>query len=156
MNSKLAGTQSLTLSAARVSSRWLLTKTHGDEFRHLYTPLKNLSTLLLLTNERPRSVRAIHPSRWSAKFEREDHTLGNLLKQELANDPQVLFVAYKVEHPLFANFVMRLQTEEGYKPRIALKNACTRLISKLGILNDKFKREWELKALLAEGESDDI
>ncbi|ESW98888.1 RNA polymerase II core subunit [Ogataea parapolymorpha DL-1] len=96
------------------------------------------------------------PSCVLIKFEREDHTLGNLLKQELANDPQVLFVAYKVEHPLFANFVMRLQTEEGYKPRIALKNACTRLISKLGILNDKFKREWELKALLAEGESDDI
>ncbi|OBA16178.1 uncharacterized protein OGAPODRAFT_98881 [Ogataea polymorpha] len=96
------------------------------------------------------------PSCVLIKFEREDHTLGNLLKQELANDPQVLFVAYKVEHPLFANFVMRLQTEEGYKPRVALKNACTRLISKLGILNDKFKREWELKALLAEGESDDI
>ncbi|GME68989.1 unnamed protein product [[Candida] boidinii] len=89
------------------------------------------------------------------KFEREDHTLGNLLRQELLNDPQVLFVAYKIEHPLFANFVMRLQTEEGYKPRLALKNACTRLISKLGILNDKFKREWELKALLTAGENDD-
>ena len=89
------------------------------------------------------------------KFEREDHTLGNLLRQELLNDQQVLFVAYKIEHPLFANFVMRLQTEEGYKPRLALKNACTRLISKLGILNDKFKREWELKALLTAGENDD-
>ncbi|GME80045.1 unnamed protein product [Ambrosiozyma monospora] len=83
------------------------------------------------------------------KFEREDHTLGNLLRQELINDPQVLFVAYKIEHPLFANFIMRLQTEEGYKPRTALKNACTRLISKLNLLNEKFKREWELKALLS-------
>ncbi|ODV86987.1 hypothetical protein CANARDRAFT_195928 [[Candida] arabinofermentans NRRL YB-2248] len=89
------------------------------------------------------------------KFEREDHTLGNLLRQELIEDPQVLFAAYKIEHPLFANFIMRLQTEEGYKPRLALKNACTRLISKLGVLNDKFKREWDLKALLTAGENDD-
>ncbi|KAG7795011.1 hypothetical protein KL929_004476 [Ogataea haglerorum] len=110
----------------------------------------------VLVDRKTLNVNARHSPRIARDFEREDHTLGNLLKQELANDPQVLFVAYKVEHPLFANFVMRLQTEEGYKPRVALKNACTRLISKLGILNDKFKREWELKALLAEGESDDI
>ncbi|VEU20553.1 DEKNAAC101456 [Brettanomyces naardenensis] len=90
------------------------------------------------------------------KFEREDHTLGNLLRQELVNDPKVLFAAYKVQHPLFANFVMRIQTEEGYKPRTALKNACTRLISKLGVLSEKFKREWELKSLLTATENEEI
>jgi DNA-directed RNA polymerase II subunit RPB11 len=88
------------------------------------------------------------------KFEREDHTLGNLLREELISDPQVLFAAYKIEHPLFANFMMRLQTEEGYNPRTALKNACSRLIQKLGVLSEKFKREWELKSLLTETEDD--
>lgn len=83
------------------------------------------------------------------KFEREDHTLGNLLRAELAADPRVLFVAYKIEHPLFANFVMRLQTQDGVNPRDALKDACNGLIAKLNSLQDKFKREWELKALLA-------
>lgn len=92
-----------------------------------------------------------------AKFEREDHTLGNLLRQELINDEKVLFAAYKIEHPLFANFVMRIQTEEGTNPRVALREACSRLISKLVNLNDKFKREWELKSLLsAPDENDDI
>lgn len=90
------------------------------------------------------------------KFEREDHTLGNLLRDELINDPKVLFAAYKIEHPLFANFMMRLQTEEGYNPRTALKNACNRLIQRLGLLNEKFKREWELKALLSATENDDV
>ncbi|KAG0680221.1 DNA-directed RNA polymerase II core subunit [Pichia californica] len=89
------------------------------------------------------------------KFEREDHTLGNLLREELINDPKVLFAAYKIEHPLFANFMMRLQTEDNYNPRLALKNACNRLIQKLALLNEKFKREWELKALLSATENDD-
>lgn len=88
------------------------------------------------------------------KFEREDHTLGNLLRQELVSDERVLFAAYKIEHPLFANFVMRLQTEDNYNPRDALKDACNRLITKLNMLNEKFKREWELKALLAGTEDD--
>lgn len=81
--------------------------------------------------------------------------MGNLLREELISDPKVLFAAYKIEHPLFANFMMRLQTEEGYNPRTALKNACNRLIQKLTLLNDKFKREWELKALLSATENDD-
>lgn len=89
------------------------------------------------------------------KFEREDHTLGNLLREELISDPKVLFAAYKIEHPLFANFMMRLQTEEGYNPKQALKNACNRLIHKINVLNEKFKREWEMKALLSATENGD-
>lgn len=50
---------------------------------------------------------------------------------------------------------MRLQTEDNYNPRLALKNACNRLIQKLALLNEKFKREWELKALLSATENDD-
>lgn len=69
-------------------------------------------------------------------------------------DPAVLFVAYKVEHPLFANFLMRLQTEEGTKPRTILMNACNRLISKLSTLQSKFNEEWELKAILNTEDND--
>lgn len=89
------------------------------------------------------------------KFEREDHTLGNVLRQQLINDPRVIFVAYKIEHPLFANFVMRLQTEEGYKPRDALRNACSELINLLGELSKKFDQEWQIKALVENNADDD-
>lgn len=82
------------------------------------------------------------------KFEREDHTLGNLLKSQLLQDQRVIFAAYKVEHPLFANFILRVQTEDGYNPREALMNACNALIAQLSTLDKKFKQEWELKALL--------
>ena len=33
-------------------------------------------------------------------FHKEDHTLGNLLKQQLLKDPNVIFAGYKVPHPL--------------------------------------------------------
>lgn len=82
------------------------------------------------------------------KIEREDHTLANMLRAQLAKDERVIFAAYKVEHPLFANFVLRIQTDEDYSPRDALKNACLSLISELDIVKTKFKDEWALKSLL--------
>lgn len=82
------------------------------------------------------------------KIEREDHTLANLLRSQLAKDDRVIFAAYKVEHPLFANFVLRIQTDDDYTPRDALKNACSNLISELDVLKTKFKDEWALKSLL--------
>lgn len=88
------------------------------------------------------------------KIEREDHTLANLLRAQLAKDEKVLFTAYKVEHPLFANFVMRIQTEDDYTPREALKNACSSLISELDVLKTKFKDEWALKSLLSNNDDE--
>jgi len=66
-------------------------------------------------------------------------------------DERVVFAAYKVEHPLFANFVMRIQTEENYSPREALKNACNSVISQLSVLRERFRNEWELKSLATDG-----
>lgn len=65
-----------------------------------------------------------------------------------------MFAAYKVEHPLFANFVLRLQTEDGYTPREALQNACAGLISELDAIKSKFSDEWQLKAILNSNEDD--
>ena len=51
----------------------------------------------------------------------------------MLKDDRVLFAAYKVEHPLFANFVLRIQTEDDYSPQ-ALQNACSGLISELDVI----------------------
>lgn len=74
--------------------------------------------------------------------------MANLLRAQLLKDPRVIFAAYKVEHPLFANFVLRIQTEEDYTPKEALKNACNMLINELGAIKSKFSEEWALKVLL--------
>ncbi|KAK9372814.1 DNA-directed RNA polymerase [Lipomyces chichibuensis] len=90
------------------------------------------------------------PNAVNIKFEREDHTLGNLLRSQLLQDPKVVFAAYKVEHPLFANFVLRLQTEDGYTPREALQQAIFSLITQLEQLKKEFTKEWELRKLSAD------
>lgn len=88
------------------------------------------------------------PNAAIVKIEREDHTLANLLRAQLLKDQKVIFAAYKVEHPLFPNFVLRIQTEEGYSPKEALRNACSGLIGELDIVKTRFKDEWALKSLL--------
>lgn len=88
------------------------------------------------------------------KIEREDHTLANLLRAQLLKDDKVIFAAYKVEHPLFANFLLRIQTQENYTPREALKNACLGILSELEIIKTRFKDEWALKSLLNANEDE--
>ncbi|CAH6718932.1 DNA-directed RNA polymerase II subunit Rpb11p [[Candida] jaroonii] len=84
------------------------------------------------------------------KIEREDHTLANLLRAQLLKDERVLFAAYKIEHPLFANFILRIQTEDDYTPKEALANACQRLMDELTLIKSKFREEWNLKSLINE------
>lgn len=83
-------------------------------------------------------------------FNKEDHTLGNLIRAELLNDKNVLFAAYKVEHPFFAKFKMRIQTIEGYDPKDALKNACNNIINKLAVFKTNFETEWNLQTLASD------
>mmetsp|Transcript_12812 Transcript_12812/g.32444 ORF Transcript_12812/g.32444 Transcript_12812/m.32444 type:complete len:165 (-) Transcript_12812:283-777(-) len=44
------------------------------------------------------------------KIEREDHTLGNLLRMQLLRDPRVFFAGYKAPHPLEYHILIRVQT----------------------------------------------
>lgn len=77
-------------------------------------------------------------------FEKEDHTLGNLIRSYLLKDSRVLFAAYKIEHPLFAKFVMRIQTADDYDPKLALKEACVRIMKTLDKVSNAFQEEWDL------------
>ena len=70
---------------------------------------------------------------------KEDHTLGNMIRQQLLKDPQVLFAGYKVPHPLENKFVLRLQTTADYSPQEAFTNAITDLISEISLLEERFK-----------------
>jgi len=54
-------------------------------------------------------------------------------------DPKVLFAGYKIDHPLEHNFVLRVQTVDGYKPQDAFAHAITDLISEVSLLEERFK-----------------
>ncbi|KAJ1884950.1 DNA-directed RNA polymerase II core subunit, partial [Kickxella alabastrina] len=43
-------------------------------------------------------------------IQREDHTIANILRYRLLNHPHVLFVAYRVPHPLEYYVELKVQT----------------------------------------------
>ncbi|RMY04831.1 hypothetical protein D0868_06744 [Hortaea werneckii] len=84
-------------------------------------------------------------------FNKEDHTLGNLLRAKLVKSPHVIFAAYQVPHPLFAVFNMRVQTDGELSPRDAVVQACKDLVGELEKLDQEFTKEWELKKIATQG-----
>nr|CAG4652352.1 EOG090X0L4K [Triops cancriformis] len=70
---------------------------------------------------------------------KEDHTLGNLIRCQLLKDPNVLFAGYKQPHPLEHKFILRIQTTSDYTPHDAMMHAITDLISELSLLEERFK-----------------
>ncbi|CBX90223.1 hypothetical protein IAQ61_001721 [Plenodomus lingam] len=87
-------------------------------------------------------------------FNKEDHTLGNLLSQRLLKYDQVMFAAYKVPHPLFAMFELRVQTDGSITPKDAVVRCCRDVVQDLQKLNDSFQQEWLGKRIVSEGEAE--
>ncbi|KAF2212712.1 hypothetical protein CERZMDRAFT_41122 [Cercospora zeae-maydis SCOH1-5] len=84
-------------------------------------------------------------------FNKEDHTLGNLLRAKLAKADHVLFAGYQVPHPLFATFKLRVQTDGEITPKEAVVTACQDLVKELGQLDQEFTKEMELKKIAGAG-----
>ncbi|KAF1943424.1 RBP11-like subunits of RNA polymerase [Clathrospora elynae] len=87
-------------------------------------------------------------------FNKEDHTLGNLLAQRLLKYPYIIFAAYKIPHPLFATFELRVQTDGSVTPKEAVIKVCSDVIGELKKLNDSFQTEWIGKRIVADGEAE--
>jgi DNA-directed RNA polymerase II subunit RPB11 len=84
-------------------------------------------------------------------FNKEDHTLGNLLRAKLVKADNVLFAGYQVPHPLFAVFKLRVQTDGTITPSEAVSAACKDLVTELQQLDQEFTKEWELKKIAGAG-----
>lgn len=84
-------------------------------------------------------------------FNKEDHTLGNLLRAKLVKSEHVLFAGYQVPHPLFAVFKLRVQTDGEISPKEAVVTACRDLVAELQQLDQEFTKEWELKKIAGAG-----
>ncbi|XP_026819899.1 DNA-directed RNA polymerase II subunit RPB11-like [Rhopalosiphum maidis] len=71
---------------------------------------------------------------------KEDHTLGNMIRNQLLKDPKVLFAGYKQPHPLEHKFELRVQTKSSeYTPQDALTNSVTDLLTELSLFEERFK-----------------
>jgi DNA-directed RNA polymerase II subunit RPB11 len=84
------------------------------------------------------------------KFNKEDHTLGNLITQRLHKYKFIQFSAYRVPHPLFATFDLRVTTDGSITPQAAVLKACQDTINDLNLLGREFTKEWELNKIAGE------
>ncbi|KEF53845.1 uncharacterized protein A1O9_10247 [Exophiala aquamarina CBS 119918] len=86
-------------------------------------------------------------------FNKEDHTLANLLREKLLKNSHVTFAAYRVPHPLFAKFELRVQTDGEITPKEAIVASAGDTISELSRLKTNFTREYELRKMVGNAQN---
>ena len=80
------------------------------------------------------------PNAGTFKIKEEDHTLGNLLKDELLRDKKnVLFSGYKKPHPLEKYIEVKIQTIEEKHPIEVFRQAVTSIME----VNTKLRKNFE-------------
>ncbi|CAA9990650.1 DNA-directed RNA polymerase 2, putative [Plasmodium knowlesi strain H] len=70
----------------------------------------------------------------------EDHTIGNLIKQALCQDPQVTFAAYRQPHPLQNTIEITIKPK-GYAGVKLLSDNVNSLLSDVSQLRETFKKK---------------
>ncbi|CAM9191185.1 unnamed protein product [Phaeothamnion confervicola] len=75
---------------------------------------------------------------------KEDHTLGNLLRMQLLNDKQVRFAGYMHPHPLTNRIHLKVQTNGENPPHDALGLAIEDLYSEVDNLKQRFRDQVDL------------
>ncbi|XP_028777820.1 DNA-directed RNA polymerases II, IV and V subunit 11 [Neltuma alba] len=77
----------------------------------------------------------------SFTVQREDHTIGNILRMQLHRDPNVLFAGYKLPHPLQYKITVRIHTTGQSSPVQAYSQAINDLDRELDHLKNAFEAE---------------
>ena len=87
------------------------------------------------------------PNAATLVIEREDHTLGNILRMQLLEDKEVSFGGYRVQHPLEPAIQVKVQTKsENPGPVKAVEDALGLLLKELGSIEKSFRHELDKKA----------
>ncbi|KAM1030799.1 hypothetical protein ACFX15_033953 [Malus domestica] len=77
----------------------------------------------------------------SFTIEREDHTIGNILRMQLHRDENVLFAGYKLPHPLQYKIIVRIHTSSQSSPMQAYNQAINDLDKEFDHLKNGFEAE---------------
>ncbi|PWA93402.1 DNA-directed RNA polymerase, RBP11-like protein [Artemisia annua] len=77
----------------------------------------------------------------SFTIEREDHTIGNIVRMQLHRDGNVLFAGYKLPHPLQYKIIVRVHTTSQSSPMQAYNQSINDLDKELDHLKAVFEAE---------------
>eukprot|EP00669_Euglena_mutabilis_P007423 TRINITY_DN2714_c0_g1_i2.p1 TRINITY_DN2714_c0_g1~~TRINITY_DN2714_c0_g1_i2.p1 ORF type:complete len:122 (-),score=50.56 TRINITY_DN2714_c0_g1_i2:210-575(-) len=78
------------------------------------------------------------------RMEKEDHTLGNLLRSKLMDDDNVLFVGYRVPHPLTHAVELKVHCGPETTPAQALQRSLDSVLADLEVIERQFQEQLEL------------
>lgn len=70
-----------------------------------------------------------------------------MIRDALLRNNKVLFAGYKVPHPLFPDFELRVQTDGSITAKEAVITSCRETVRALETVKQKFTHEWELKKI---------
>lgn len=73
-------------------------------------------------------------------IQKEDHTLGNIVRMSLLDDRRVLFAGYRIPHPLVPSMNVKIRTRPTADPTGVMKDALDRLGSEFRSLEEQMKR----------------
>ncbi|KAL3152141.1 hypothetical protein ABBQ32_001238 [Trebouxia sp. C0010 RCD-2024] len=74
-------------------------------------------------------------------IQREDHTIGNIVRMQLHRDNRVNFAGYKVPHPLEYRMLIKVQTNGECEPKVAMQDALQDLQNEFGEIAASFAAE---------------
>eukprot|EP00192_Tetraselmis_astigmatica_P017843 CAMPEP_0117677866 /NCGR_PEP_ID=MMETSP0804-20121206/16971_1 /TAXON_ID=1074897 /ORGANISM="Tetraselmis astigmatica, Strain CCMP880" /LENGTH=115 /DNA_ID=CAMNT_0005487173 /DNA_START=168 /DNA_END=512 /DNA_ORIENTATION=+ len=73
--------------------------------------------------------------------EREDHTIGNIVRMQLHLDPDVVFAGYRIPHPLEHKLEFKVHTNGKITPLDAVSGSLTDLQTELKDIRQQFQDE---------------
>jgi len=74
-------------------------------------------------------------------IQREDHTVGNIVRMQLHRDSRVNFAGYKVPHPLEYRMLVKVQTNGECEPKDAVQDALKDLMNEFKEIGSAFTEE---------------
>ena len=74
----------------------------------------------------------------------EDHTLGNLMQQQLLLNPNVEFAGYSMKSPYALSVEIKIQTNKNTTPDKVLKKASIELQEILKALRNDFNKNFKI------------
>eukprot|EP01117_Protostelium_nocturnum_P020470 TRINITY_DN921_c0_g1_i1.p1 TRINITY_DN921_c0_g1~~TRINITY_DN921_c0_g1_i1.p1 ORF type:complete len:121 (-),score=33.41 TRINITY_DN921_c0_g1_i1:156-518(-) len=73
-------------------------------------------------------------------IQKEEHTLGNIIRMQLHKDKDVVFAGYRMPHPLEHAINVRVTTTEDTTPEQAFKKTLDKLVNEYSLMEERFKK----------------
>ena len=76
------------------------------------------------------------------KIPKEDHTLGNLIKEELLDRKEVIFAGYKMTHPLEHTLLLKVKTNDNTTPNKEIIKSINKIETDIDNIREKLNAKF--------------